>query len=292
MIDFYKSALVGQKACEWLENPNLRQSFKTIVSNETGLIREQRAFYRGQTICVKPGGYVEIYGSIHKFHTGNTNATDFTRVALALSIDELGEELRFNPSAARLQNVEFGVNIAMSMPAKALLSRAILYGNAEFTARRTFDGNGYQLDAKRQRYTFKPYDKAAELMSHGYSCDGHLLRVEARVTKMAHLAHGNIETLADLKQPQNLAPLGLMLGKMWDNILFCDHSINLEGLSKPRRELLMNGRNAAYWESLKSDNFRKQRKQFRVWNDEYSNDLHPILAGTELSTKWAELLLN
>jgi len=290
MIDFLKSALVGQTASEWLNNPNLRESFKTIVSNETGQIKEQRAFYRGQTICVKPGGYVEVYGSIHKFYTGKSNATDFTSSALVQSVAELADSLRFDPYKARMQNVEFGVNLVLPTSAKALLSRAILYGNSDFTSRRTFDGNGYQLDAKHQRYTFKPYDKAAQMRSAGTLYDGHMLRPEIRVTKMIHLAHANLVTLGDLTRPQSLAPLGPMLTKAWDNILFFDPSINLEGLSKPRRDLLLQGQSITYWQRLKPDSFRKQRRQFREWTEQYSDDPILEMVKAELTSTYARLV--
>lgn len=289
MIDFYKIGLSEQQPGAWLQNPLLRDSVITSLTNE-GEVREERVFYRGQTVCVKPGGYVEISGSLHKFYTGATNGTDFSEAAIALSVKDLGEALRFEPSAARLKNVEFGVNIGLPIQAKILLKRALLFGNADFTSRRTFGGDGHQIDAEQQRYTFKAYDKAAQLQSTGTACSGHLLRVEVRATKMLHLAPAKLVTLADLARPGSLAPLGELLVKTWGKVLFRGPAAKLDELPKPRRELLTQGRNAAYWEELSPASFRKQRGQFRLWTDQHSADPLPAFVGAQLAATWARLL--
>jgi hypothetical protein len=288
MIDFVKIALFRQQPSAWLQNPLLRDSVIAIVNNE-GVVREQRAFYRGQTVCVKPGGYVEIFGSLHKFYTGGSNATDFSAADIALSVKELGEALQFEPGAARLQNIEFGVNQVLPISAKSLLKRAVLFGNADFTGRRTFGGNGHQIDAEQQRYTFKAYDKAAQLQSAGTHCGGHLLRSEVRVTRMIHLAPAKLATLADLACPGSLAPLGELLVKAWDKVLFHGPAVKLCEIPRPRRELLMKGQNADYWESLSPDNFRKQRGQFRKWTEQHSPDPIPAAVRAELAATWARL---
>lgn len=290
MLDFNKSFLERQNVNDWLKNPHLRDSFKTIVSNETGEVMEWKASIRGQTVRIKPGGYVEISGSLHKFYTGGSNATDFTRSAITSSIDELGELLRFDPSAAQLQNIEFGVNQVLPIPAKSLLKRAILFRNNNFTTRRTFGGSGHQIDAELQRYTFKAYDKAAQLKNAGIPCDKHLLRCEVRVTKMIHLAPMKLVTLADLARPCSLAPLGALLVKAWNNVLFHGPAPKPD-MPKARRELLLKGRNGDYWESISPDNFRKQRGQFRQWSDEHCPDTIPTAVRAEMVATWARLLI-
>ena len=289
MIDFTKVALFGQQEDIWRSNPLLRDSFTTIV-NSDGVVREQRAFYRGQTVCIKPNGYVEIFGSLHKFHTGSTNATDFDAAAVALSVQELGEALRFEPSAAHLRNIEFGINQVLPVSAKSLLKRAVLFQNRNFTTRRTFREKGHQIEAELQRYTFKAYDKAAQLQSAGTPCDGHLLRSEVRVTKMIHLAPMKLATLADLARPRSLAPLGNLLVKAWDNVLFHGPASKHE-IPKARRELLLNGQNVDYWENLSQDNFRKQRGQFRQWSDEHCTDSLPNAVRANMVETWARLLI-
>lgn len=94
---------------------------------------------------------------------------------------------------------------------------------------------------------------------------------------MIHLAPAKLATLADLTRPGSLAPLGELLVKAWDNVLFYDPAIELAGLPKPRRDLLTKGQSADYWASLKPDNSRKQRQraQFREWTALYSADPLP-----------------
>jgi len=283
MNDFVKFSLTGDQPHIWLNNPCL--SFNTLISND-GEVIEHRADIREMTVVIKPTGYTEVSGSLQKFYTGGSNATDFSGAAVALSIEELAELLRFKPKAAPLRNFEYGLNIALPIPAKELLKRAIIYQNKEFTNRQTFKGKGYQLEAEQQRCLFKSYDKAAE--SH---CAEHLLRVENRVKKMIHLAPLNIRTLADLTRPDSLAPLGNLLVKQWNDILFHDPTIDLSALPKPRRDLLTKGQNLSYWQSLNSESFRKQRKQFRQWTALHSTNNLAAFVEAEIAAKWERLLV-
>jgi ribosomal protein L31 len=284
MLDFTKIGLLSQSVNDWLQNPLLRDSFTT-SSTSDGEVIGYEAPFRELTVSVKAGGYVEVSGSLHKFYTGHTNATDFSASAIALSIDDLSQALRFKPSKAHLKNLEFGTNLPLPFPAKTLLKQAVLFGNREFTSRRAFGKNGYQLDAQMQRYTFKTYDKAAQLQILE-----HLLRVEMRVTRMIHLAPLKLVTLADLARPRSLEPLGGMLAGAWGKVLFCDPFIALNELPKPRRDLLQQGQNATYWHSLRPDSFRKQREQFRRWTEQYSPTLQHTVVEHDLRETWIRLL--
>ena len=106
---------------------------------------------------------------------------------------------------------------------------------------------------------------------------------------MIHLAPAKLVTLADLARPGSLAPLGELLVKAWEKVLFHGPAVKLGDLSKPRRELLMSGRNADYWESLSPDSFRKQRGQFRQWSEQHSPDPLPAVVGAALAATWARL---
>lgn len=280
MLDYTKSALVIERPDKWLERLQLNPEMRVCE----GEIKEYNASFGEMQICAKPSGYVELSGSIHKYFTGGSNATDFNAKNIALCLRELGEALQIDINSARLLNLEFGVNQQLPVAAKVLLRRAVLFGNNDFSGRRTFGGKGCQLEAEHQRYTFKAYDKAAQLQIRE-----HLLRAEVRVTKMVHLASVKLVTLADLARPNSLAPLGGFLMKAWDNVLFCDPTIKLTGLPKPRRDLLTNGQSAAYWASLKSANSRKQRAQFREWTALYSADQLPATVRGELAATWARL---
>lgn len=281
MVDYTKSALFIEHPDKWLERLHLSPEIRVYE----GEVKEYNASFGEMRICAKPSGYVEFAGSIHKYFTGNSNATNFNAKEVALCVRELGEALQIDINSARLLNLEFGVNQQLPVAAKYLLRRAVLFGNNDFSSRRTFGGKGCQLDAEQQRYTFKAYDKAAQMHIRE-----HLLRMEIRVTRMIHLSPAKLTTLADLVYPSSLAPLGGMLVKAWDNILFCDPAIKLAGLPKPRRDLLTNGQSPAYWASLKPANFRKQRAQFREWTALYSADPLPAIVRGELAATWARLL--
>lgn len=284
MLDYIKSTLsIGRERPEaWLSW--LQLEYETLLTCE-GEVKEFNASFGQMRICAKPSGYIELSGSIHKHFTNGSNATDFNASGIVLCLQGLGEALEIDMSTARLLNIEFGVNQRLPIAAKTLLQRAVLFGNNDFSNRRTFGNKGYQLEAEMQRYTFKPYDKAAQL-----GMREHMLRPEIRVTKMEHLKAANLVTLADLARPGSMAPLGELLVKAWDNILFCDPAIDSTELSKPRHDLLTNGQSAAYWASLKPENFRKQRAQFREWTALYSADPLPATVRGEIQTTWARLL--
>ena len=107
---------------------------------------------------------------------------------------------------------------------------------------------------------------------------------------MIHLAPMKLVTLADLAHPCSLAPLGDLLVKAWDNVLFHGPAPKYE-MPKARRELLLKGRNVDYWESLSPDNFRKQRGQFREWGDEHCHDTLPTAVRDGMVATWARLII-
>ncbi|MCC2545472.1 hypothetical protein LJY25_03380 [Hymenobacter sp. BT175] len=271
-------------------NPLL--DFHALVNRKTGECKPcQTATYRHLTFEAWDSGRTLVSGSLHKFWHGIHNGSDFPQVALAETVALLEREFGIDPTQAKLQSFEFGVNVSLSAPAIDLLRRAVLCKTEQFGLR-TYSGNGYYLEAETQRYNVKLYDKQLHLLDKGHHTPLPLLRAEVKVKKMVWVKADDITMLADLLKPMCLERLGQRLQNMMRQTLFAPVDISAD-LTDNERQLLLHGANPNYWQHLRQHHeasFQKKKKNFRELLQTRCVDTLHQQAMQGVAAKWQQLL--
>jgi|GEM_PF-2803264 len=231
---------------------NDRLTFGGLVDGQTGAVLDptQRAIDRGLTFRLVPrrtggGRRVEVKGSLHKFYNdGQHNADQFTADDLLLTLDQLVTDYWIDPFTSKINNIEFGVNVVLPFAVSHVLQNLVSYKNKPF-ARDTHSKTLY-YEHQTQRFTMKLYDKGKQ---RGLA--DNVLRVEIRVRKMVYFDRTGVHlnTLADLLNVANYAPLGALLSDMFSKIIVDDPTINPDELTPREREIYQNGRNPRYWQT-------------------------------------------
>lgn len=265
MIDGIKIENVSVSADALLTNDRL--TFALPVDERTGAVltgQTRRATDRGLTFELIPrlydNGYrVELTGSLHQFYNdGRHNADQFTVANLLATLDQLLTTYGINPATARLNNVEFGVNVLLPFRVAQVLNNLASYKNRPFKRVRE-PGNGYAYyQAETQRYVVKLYDKGDQ-----YGLGDNLLRVEVKVLKMEYLKENSIDlnTLSDLLTVANYERLGALLVKTFTKIVFDDPAVDRAKLTARERSIYQNGRNPRFWH-IPDYLTKKQRKTY------------------------------
>jgi hypothetical protein len=253
MFDGFKSQLLVS-ADLLLQHPRL--SFPLLVEEQTGAVLSKfprKATDRGLTFTLKPkidgSGYrIELTGSIHKYrNNGHHNADQFTAADLLAALIEWVETYGINPTMAILNNIEFGVNVALPFPVACVLDNLISYKGRRFQPDR--EHGPYYWQCLFGQYAVKIYDKGAQFRDTVPGLPPNLLRVEVKVLKMEYLHKKgiSIKTLADLLTVAYYGKLGALLVETFQDILFDKPTINPALLKPKDRELLISGRNPKFW---------------------------------------------
>ena len=151
------------------------------VSNKNGEVRKIHADISELKIEVK-GNYIELSGSLHKYHEEGFNFSDFNYQYLIETVLQVCEILQINPFKCPVRNVEFGVNIIPPIPTKCLIRQLIGHKTMTFTRMDSYGNKSLGKTVKHQQYQIKCYNKSKQ-----FGLDKDVFRYEIRVKKMRHL---------------------------------------------------------------------------------------------------------
>jgi hypothetical protein len=286
MIDWINAEL--PPAC--LDNSGLE--FSASVITETGELCTEwsEATHGPFKIRVhNRSGYTELKGSLHKYKRKSHNGDAFPRWEVAQAVQELADELGFDPAQAQLHGLEFGVNVPLEASAKGLLRRGVLHGTKPMDSRE-WGGRGCLLEAEGQLFYFKLYDKEAQLTDTGYSATGPLLRVELKARKMKFLEKAGIKTLADLANPAALEVMGELLLAHLSKVLFSPPGQLPQTLNQSQQRLLREGASKNYWTEQPQPKLRSGLKQYRQLVTQHVQDVQLAAAKEGLRSVWQQLL--
>lgn len=230
------------------------------ADNKTGEVYSTTTIFKGLRVQLKQrtNKIVKVNGSIHRYFTGGANDTLFTYTDLINAIHDLSTRLEFDPSQAKLQRIEFGVNIPVDSP-EDLIDSAILY-SGRAPAKRKQGRRKYYKEWAFNEYFIKLYRKGQ-----------HLVRFEIRMLRERKLKEVLLYTLDDLNDYSKFCGCLHYLESLVDNFLFVPDAINL--LPEEMRTDWALFRNDQYWVRLnkwtktrRKDEVKKAIERFNLTN--------------------------
>lgn len=243
--------------------------------------------YQGLNIVLYDSGVVLIKGSLHKFmNNGIHNYNDFYLSDINFVIEQFAEVFGKEILTAKIENMEFGLNIEPPIKANNVLSNILYHKRNEFKTG-TFRNSNYK-EAEHQRYYVKVYDKAKQ-----YDRLKEILRVECKYVKMVDLNMIGIYNLADLKKPEIYPELLTILTNNWKQVLFVDETIKISQLSVKWQKKLYDFQNPLYWKKL-ADNkkqsylFNKELARYRELIKKHSDNIQEQIKELIIQ-KWQNL---
>src|SRR5690606_3514834 len=224
-----------------------------------------------KTGCKTKIGYnnwLDWSGSITKYWY-EENYTNLPYSDLACAIHNLSDTLYSRPNELNLKSFEFGLNILLEEPLKALetTNLALNYKNKFF---QDMDGDNKRSIGKRcvlQEYQLKLYSKSMQ-----YELPFELLRYEVKVHKKRFLQPVYFDTFEDLINKDKLIYLKKIFLETFENIILYDNTIPIEELRTPDRNLCIKWQNPAYRKSLQKTSprtFNNQKQRLTEIIDEY-----------------------
>lgn len=292
MIDGVKIDVPNLTGNEWLSNNLL--DFYTYTNTNTGELKDgtRVAKYKGLSFIITQSTkykglfYYSVRGSLHKYYNnGETNATDFTFSQLQTVIIELSRKFNIDPATAILRNLEFGVNIYTSIPAKSLINNLVALYNDPFTDFK-IDGLKIGKAIGKQRYRIKIYDKGKQ---EGLPTNN-LVRLEIAVKKMQYLKKYGIEKLADLLDFGKVQPLGGLMVDYWRNVIYYDKQVNWKGLSDFERKKLLYYATPRNWQDFNPMQRMRAKVHFNKIISQYGATSTLSETGNLIAEKWDDLV--
>jgi hypothetical protein len=282
-----------------LQNKDL--SFYTPFNKETGESKRWKTAEFKNMIFISKGSdesYMEVQGSLHKYlNEGKHNYNDFCYSELAATIMDFCCQFGINPKEARIQNLEFGVNLIVPFNPTPFLKNNIINFKGQSKSRSgPIEGKGYYIQFEKTNYIVKIYDKGSQ-----YCQEENILRVEVKTKKMNHIKSTGIKTLADLSDLSKVKKLVPILKTAFEGLLIFD-PIDSNKLESDETEMYLNGINSLYWENLKSNshdplNKRPRKKYYRELSEfnnllrKYNLDHTKLYLSKLIDEKCNQLLL-
>ena len=278
MIDFVKIAIKDQALAQSLavnENLTFQQDRNKMVAK-----------LRNMQVMVHDSGRVEVSGSLHHYWNNGGNWNDFGRLDLFDTVLEVCQTLQIDPEQAKIQNLEYGVNICPPIDPAKLLKRMISYKD-EIFVRENYK-KGYFVEATKDDYFVKCYDKGKHQDREEW-----ILRFERKSMTVKDLRRANVQTLADLLHADNLRALGEMLIETFDGVLITQ-PLDMANLTATERKTYDIVTNVHEWEGLKNQHKRRAYllKSYERLVTKHTNGLPTLKQQVRelIATKWAQLL--
>jgi len=277
---------------EWLAHPDLEFIGEHVVRTGEELPTSKRVKFREMLFRVTPSraqpGQAWCYaeGSLHRYALdGAPNVGNFPFEQMRDTVAGLCERFGIDPARALLESIEFGLNIALPVPARQFLKTLVCHGCAPFVELNR-DKRGLGMVAARQQYEFKLYDKGRQTETE----ETHTLRVEVKVLKMEWLKPYKIETLADLTDPAKVQPLGKVLADALGQVVAYDGSILETELSEKERLALRDFTNPKWWADLDKSTRYNKRKQCAQMLQKHGADRAFLSVVETVASQWDYLL--
>jgi hypothetical protein len=257
MIDGIDLQVDGLEPSLWLNNHVLSGRFSTKVNPRTGRAIDgiKRATYQGLTFEIVPArdgkARFTVRGSLHKYgNAGIHNADQFAFSDLLRVIDELKNLYAVIPESARIEGIEFGVNMELPIEVKRVLNSAIAYKDKTFEVINPRRPSIGRLCTTHD-YDVKLYDKVLQAGSDFPLPVGlpgkNLLRYEIKVNKMRWLAGYGIKTLSDLTQAEKVFSLSRALSNILEKVVFVDIHADLSALNSKEQARFGMARDRDKW---------------------------------------------
>jgi len=222
--------------------------------------------YKNLTIKVYDNGTVIIYGSLHYFYNeGLHNYNQYTVDDVERTLIKLSDELGINPQTARIQTLEFGVNL-LTDPTP-FIKNLVSHKTNTFNRYDILNSNGKQSLKKGKQFGLKYYDKG---LQNRFYTDELILRAEFKCLKM-ELIRKQPVYLSDLTKPDIINRCGDLLKKAYQDLIIKE-PVNIRGLTIREKELYLKGINPNYWNTLSKQQRYKKRIAFNKLLDLHSID--------------------
>ena len=306
MIDFVKICVFRFDLAKIRSNPLLEDQFTELntVSGETFEDKLNRLEYRGLKIRILYMKKMVISGSLHKYFTFDSelgkghNHGDFTLANLKRTIKDLGAIFYFNPYDAKLENVEFGVNLRPKSNCADFHQHLVSHKNKSFSDFRTKNSGLLGKACSHYQYEVKIYNKGKLCkLSHSE------IRVEVKVRRMEYLdeilrpafgfQENQILRLSDLMNKEILTFLRNRLLRVSGEILF-HYELPNNNLSLKEQLFVAIYSNPLTWENidLGKDFKRNKKEKYHKLVKRYRNHLINDHLASRIEEKFDELLNN
>lgn len=266
--------------------------FKKKVNVSTGEIDDDylEGEKSGFKFKIKSQKYMEVSGSIHKYHEGGVNDTDFTISMLCKAVQKFECDFELPASSLKIVNIEFGVNILTIVSPQTIMDDLICYKNYLPSKDERKSNNGRLIVYTMTDYEVKLYDKGSQ-----YFLSKNLLRIEFKVKKSRMIAALGIETLDDLLSESSLIQLKDLFMYLYQGFAFDDYTINTDDLSLTDSKVYEKLSNPKEWSKVKGEKkntHRAREKRFRGIVNKYGQQRHFDTISELVENKFGKLLGN
>jgi hypothetical protein len=244
-------------------------TFTTPINEKTGEMKDgvYNASFHNLEFEIYPSGRVLIKGSLHKYYNsinglGAQNFNDFTIKQVTAALEDLSQRFNIDLAKARLENLEFGVNLIVPFNPNTVLDSLICYKNNSFNSMR-IRGQGKGKEVYLQRYGIKMYNKALQ-----FNQPENILRFERKVYKMDSIGQGVIYLTMLTSVDFSKICFDILTESFKDIII--TEPVTLEALSKPQKKIYERCGNPRNWYAMTRNQRYKNRLLYNAIIDQYS----------------------
>ena len=197
------------------------------------------------------------------------NGNDFTISNVFEMRTYLSSVLKCTPEQMVFQKMEFGLNNRVLFNPKLFVKNLLYHYGLIFEH---YHNHNYSI-VKHQLYWLKIYNK-----SNQYGMINHILRTELKIVNTGELKkETGIKTFADVT-PTTLNNAFSSLLERFDEVVYYDHTINLEGFTEGQLSKLYQYQNKHYWfDELTKQNRRHHKNRLQKIILNKSENLHAII---------------
>jgi hypothetical protein len=262
MLDYWKLWIYDKTLIERiLSNKRIIKHFTT---NEDGVLTGIMGKFQEWKIQTLSPVLLEITGSIHKYWNRGTNENDFSFLDAIEATRKFCNEFELNPSLVFVKNLEFGVNLQLTIDASEIIDQLICYNNKQ--PLRPYDSKPdcYFIEFAAWDYYLKVYDKGKQAREvWKLPNTPNTLRIEVKAMNSRFLKCAKIKTLNELLQPHHLQVLGLKIATLLNGLVFDDDTINPKELALKDRRLYRELCNPRKWKQFKGNTNSSTRKKIK-----------------------------
>ncbi|HWW39357.1 MAG TPA: hypothetical protein VNZ46_08610 [Pedobacter sp.] len=252
------------------------------IVNSDGEIKSFYGNFMGLKLQIFPSGHIIIKGSLHKYYNqGLHNYNDFDIVSLKCAIDSLQKDFYLDPKLARIENIEFGVNISPTFDVDEFLDHLMWFRNKPFNIMAT-KGCGNGREYYFNQYGIKIYNKALQ-----YGLPQNLLRVEKKITTMCALKFGKI-CLFDLLKIRLWDHCKCSLIEMFKEIII-NEPFDLKSLKKTELKNYYSVVDKSQWLGINKDKRKTRKKGFNALISKYGSRKYQLNIQNLIHSKCNEL---
>ncbi len=251
MIDFIRLRYSDKDLIEdFVTNQDNFEELDAIIGYHTGEVKYPYTTNIGSLEIKVNDKSVYLKNSLHKFYNelqgGKIqNYNDFSHSALCQTIDYLDTKL-VNLNTTRLTQLEFGLNIKLSLPAEDIIKDNIIFHKLNiYSHNERFNGRGEYKQFNHSNYYFKIYDKAKQ-----YNLSEHIIRFEIKFKNIKGFNSLGIYNIHDLKSKAVLTRLFGELLKRFDELSIIDNIPADSNMISTDKSKLTTYLSYNYWKNL------------------------------------------